>query len=168
MTLQSKLIALFVTLLLGCGMGFGARSYMASKERLAIENANLKQDKAEFKSYIDKAETQVAKYNALQDKLYTLDTAASKDLNDQLDENDRLRGDLAVAQRMRLQGARCVASPASGQDASAGGVGSDLQVELTGETRQAVWDLRASLVKDLAVIAYYQGYTEAIGKEPVK
>jgi len=168
MTLQSKFIALCVTLLLAFGTGFGVRSYMASKEKLQLENANLVQDKAEFKDYIAKAETQTEKYNQLQVRLYALDTAASKDLNEQLSENDRLRGDLATAQRMRLQGARCVANPAGSQDATAGGLGDGATVELSGETRQAVLDLRGDLLRDRGKLNYLQGYVRGLGLAPTE
>lgn len=164
MTLQVKIYIALAILLLGFGSGFGTRAYIASKEKLEIEVSNLKADKQEFKDYISKTEQQVAQVNALQAKLYTLDSDRTKDLNEQLSENDRLRGDLATAQRMHLTGTSCPRTAAApGQTDSAGGVGSNVPVALSGETRQAVWDLRQSVIRDIAVIRYYQGYTDALG-----
>jgi prophage endopeptidase len=101
---------------------------------------------------------------AAQTMLAELDAKHTKELADEQTKNDRLRADVAAGtRRVRIAAANLatcelVANSTSGTS----GVGDAAQVELSGNSGQAVLDLRASAIKDDEVIQYLQAYIDKI------
>lgn len=167
MTLRSVLIVSLATLLLGLGTGYGIRSYTAQAQSTAHELAELQATHDAQTEYLQKIDERDAKAADLQGKLTQLDTDKTKALSDALKTNASLSSNLAVAQRMRLAGTTC--SPGgtpSSEASSTGSVGDGGGVELSAETRRAVFDLRADILNDRAKIDYLQGYVQRLGLSP--
>lgn len=158
MNLKIQLLILSLIIGLSFASGFGVRHYMAGKAALASQVSSLSQDKQVLEGYIRAIAKRDTENQSLQTRLNDLDTQHTQVLHDQLEENTRLAGDLVVAQRMQLKGASCVASPVAAGTDAAGGLVDDGAVELSGETRQAVFDLRADLLADRHKLLYLQSY----------
>lgn len=144
--------------------GFYVRGYMADK---AEAEANLAHQTARLEALDAHKEELLAliKTNQeLQAKINQLDADHTQVLNEKLAENDRLRGDLAVARRMSLRGTSCPPVPAAPNDSAAGSVGNGAPVELSEQTRSAVWDLRGSLIRDAAKVTYLQEFIQTTCK----
>lgn len=138
--------------------GFYVRGYMAEKDALEVANQTLVDVATLAADYQTKVEERDARNQELQSQLHALDAAHQRTLNDQLAENDALRGDLAVAQRMQLKGTSCPkGSPAAGETPAAG-VDTGVPVVLSAETRHAVFDLRASILRDKAALEACKSY----------
>lgn len=161
-SLQILLVAILVSLLAGFGGGYGVRSYMAGKDELKAEAKVKDELLAVAKEYQAKVDARDAANLELTTKLNALDTQTTKDLNEKLTENNRLRGDLATAERMRFTGAKCPKRSTSDQASTTGSMGDGAGVELTDEARQAVFDIRDGIIKDQAKIDYLQGYVREV------
>lgn len=166
MTLQVKLVVLVVTLLLGFGTGFGVRTYMAGKHNLQVENTALSRALTASIDYQAKVEARDTKNQVLQSQLATLDKELTNARTTALSDNAALRSDLAVAQRMQLKGTTCPSRSASDQASPAAGVDHGAQVELSPETRLAVFDLRESIIGDQAALEGCQSYVRRLGLYP--
>ena len=145
--------------------GFYVRDYMtdaqATKQLLAAE----KEHRAEVEALLQDAITITKKNLELQDKITELDKTHTRTLNEQINENSRLRTDLAVSQRMRLQGTTCP-KVGSSDSTSSTGVGDGASVELSPETRLLVWDLRESIIRDQAKLRYLQEERRTLTCDP--
>lgn len=167
MPTRSTLIASLVTLLLGLGIGYATRSYMAEKQELSRRVTEQKAMLVAQQGYLNQVAKRDAEVKALQDKLTLLDTEKTHDLQQASAANSVLRNDLAVAQRMRLTGTTCPAQRTTpGETSSASSVGDGTGIELSATTRQAVFDLRTSLLEDRAKLEYLQGYLRQVGLAP--
>ena len=145
--------------------GFYVRDYMsnaqATKQLLAAE----KEHRAEVEALLQDAITITKKNLELQDKITELDKTHTRTLNEQINENSRLRTDLAVSQRMRLQGTTCP-KVGSSDSTSSTGMGDGASVELSPETRLLVWDLRESIIRDQAKLRYLQEERRTLTCDP--
>lgn len=162
MTPEQRLIAKlvgYVLILLACfSAGCHYRDIQADRDSARVELDSYK----EHAAAISERDT---KFAVTQAKLTALETQYTKDANDRLAENSALRNDLAVAQRMRLKGTYC---PAQATAAEAGaGVDPPAPLELSEETRLAVFDLRESIVADTNALAACQAeLAERTAAEP--
>lgn len=145
-------------LLLGLATGYYVRDLRADRDTAAALAKQANTHAQALALHAEDLEDMNQQNAALRDRIATLDTDHTDQRNAYLEENARLRGDVAVAQRMRLQGTTCHAAPAQGDPAGAGSVGDAAGIELSGETRLAVWDLRAALIADRAKVNYLQDY----------
>jgi prophage endopeptidase len=167
MSLRSTLIGSLIALCLGLGTGYAVRSYMAQKDALAHQASEQQAALDADATYLAKLSTRDAAVKDLQNQLTQLDTEKTDALNAAIQTNDSLRGDLAVAQRMRLTGTTCPTWPATVREAgSASSVGHDTWVGLSAQTRYAVFDLRAGIVSDRAKLDYLQRYIRQVGLSP--
>ena len=145
--------------------GFYVRDYMAdaqvTKQLLAAE----KEHRAEVEALLQDAIIITKKNLELQDKITELDKTHTRTLNEQINENSRLRTDLAVSQRMRLQGTTCP-KVGSSDSTSSTGMGDGASVELSPETRLLVWDLRESIIRDQAKLRYLQEERRTLTCDP--
>lgn len=139
---------------------------MAKTQSLAHELADQKANQEAQAAYLAQIEERDRKVHELQLALDQLDTQHTQELKHALDQNSTLRADLAVSQRMRLTGTSCPGQPASGQASSPSSLGDGAGVELSPATRQAVFDLRASLISDRAKLDYLQDYIRKVGLSP--
>lgn len=139
--------------------GYGVRDYMANHEKTEFQLSQEKQLTAGLKDYVTKIEERDAQIGQLQEQLHQLDVTHTKALDEKLAENSRLRGDLAVAKRMRFTGASCPQGPAVTGPTEAGSLGDGAGVELSAEGRQDVFDLRGNIQRNEAALTYLQGYT---------
>lgn len=146
--------------------GFGVRGYMAGKAELANQLDQQKAVNAQLTEYTKDLKTLTDRNLALQDKVTALDAKHTGTLNEKLAENSALRRDLAVAQRMRLQGTTCPKASAGSDAAHPSSMGDGAGVELSAETRLAVWDLRESILRDQAKLAYLQEERRTLTCEP--
>lgn len=146
--------------------GLGVMTYVAHTHKLEAQVSDLTQANQLSKDYIAGIEERDKRNQELQNKLTDLDQRSTKALNEKLTQNDRLRADLATAQRMRLQGTSCPAQPAGDQTGTAGSVGDGAGIELSAETRHAVFDLRASILSDHGKLDYLQRYIRRLGLSP--
>lgn len=151
MTPEQKLIAKLVLLVLVCigifGAGYHYRDIKADRD---TAQATLDSYKT-FGKAINERDRKHAETTA---KLTALEAAYTEQANALTAENDALRNDVAVAQRMRLKGAYCPAAAADGKAST--GVDPAAPVQLSEETRLAVFDLRASIVADTNALAACQ------------
>ena len=160
---------IFLTLLILVAVffaGFGTRSYIAGKDQLRAtvdHQAKLLEASNEFASKVRERDEKIQKLNG---KLATLEQEKIKALNEELTENSRLRADLAVAQRMRFQGAICPQGPTTGAAGSSSSLGDAEGAELTPEARQDVWDLREGIIQLEGKLDYLQSYIERLGLWP--
>lgn len=166
MTPDQKFITKVVFFLLFCLClflaGFGVRGYIARADQT---KALLSQQKAHSKALAahNTKLTEAANRNLLfQNQINELNSRHTEALNNELANNYRLRSNLAVAQRMRLQGTTCPAARTGADHPSSGSLGNDREVELSAATRQAVWDLRESIIRDQAVIKYLQDWARRV------
>ena len=146
--------------------GFGTRAYIASKATLQATVAHQAELLKVSEDYAAKVDVRDQKIKELNDKLATLEQEKTKALNEKLTENSRLRADLAVAQRMRFQGAICPQGPAASESGSSGSLGDAEGAELTPEARQDVWDLREGIIQLEGKLDYLQSYIERLGLWP--
>lgn len=146
--------------------GMGVATYVAHTNKLAAQVSDLAKSNQLKQEYIEKVDERDKRNQELQNKLTDLDTRSTEALNEKLSQNDRLRTDLATAQRMRLQGTSCPAQPAGDQTGTAGSLGDGTGIELSAETRHAVFDLRAGIVRDQAALDYLQWYLREAGLSP--
>ena len=166
MTPEQRLIAKFVAaILLALALfsaGFGVRSYIASADATKAELKETQQLSRDLAQHIVDLKVISTRNAELQAEINTLNTQHTKALNEKLAENDRLRTDLGVAQRMRLQGTTCPRAPAGAHDPGPGSVGDGDGVELSVETRLAVWDLRGSIIRTESKLAYLQDWARRV------
>jgi len=103
---------------------------------------------------------------AAQSALAALDAKHTKEMVDEQAKNDKLRADVAAGtSRVRIAAANLATCQLVGNSTSGtGGVGDAAQVELSGAGGRAVFDLRASAIKDDQVIRYLQDYIRKISK----
>lgn len=163
---QYKLLIQLGLLLAIFFAGFGVRGYMAGKDDLRRDNAEQAAKIEIYQKYTKKFEAYTATFNKLQLTLHSIDAKHAGKLHEALDENSALRTDLGVARRMRLQGTTCPKRPAEAGDPATGSVGDATEVELSEETRQAVFDLRADLIEDGKKLDYLHDYLREIGLSP--
>lgn len=170
MTPEQRLIAKGVAiLLLMIGVffsGFGVRSYMAGRDDLAAKVEQQDKYIKEQNAYAQKFGELTQAFNKIQTNLTLIDANHHKVLNEKLTENSLLRGDLAVAKRMRLFGTTCPAGSAETADAAASLVGDGTGLELSEETRSLVWDLRGDIISDQAKLTYLQEYVRQLELSP--
>ena len=166
MPLQAKIVILLLTLLMGFATGFGVRSYMAGKQELQRENTALTQALEASTDFQAKVEARDAKIQTLQNQLTALDKDLTNARTEALAENSALRADLAVAERMRLKGVSCPQRPSGTEVPAASGMGHGTEVELSAETRLAVFDLRESIIQDQAALEGCQAYVRRLGLYP--
>ena len=166
MTLQAKLVALLLTLILGFGTGFAVRAYIAGKQDVVRENTVLTKALAASIDYQAKVEARDDRNQELQSQLTVLDQELTNARTTALTENSALRADLAVAERMHLKGSSCPPRPASPQATGSGSVDHGGPVELSAETRLAVFDLRESIIGDQAALEGCQSYIRRLGLYP--
>lgn len=95
--------------------------------------------------------------NKRQQQLAVLDKTHTEALNAAETENDTLRRQLADGTRRMYVSAKCPA-PRAGTKAPASGVGNGTRVELTGNTRQNILDIRAGIIRDREKLKYLQEY----------
>ena len=145
--------------------GFYVRDYMADAQATKQLLAAEKEHRAEVEALLQDAITITKKNLELQDKITKLDKTHTRTLNEQINENSRLRTDLAVAQRMRLQGTSCP-KVGSSDSTSSTGMGDGASVELSPETRLLVWDLRESIIRDQAKLRYLQEERRTLTCDP--
>lgn len=145
--------------------GFYVRDYMADAQATKQLLAAEKEHRAEVEALLQDAITITKKNLELQDKITELDKTHTRTLNEQINENSRLRTDLAVAQRMRLQGTSCP-KVGSSDSTSSTGMGDGASVELSPETRLLVWDLRESIIRDQAKLRYLQEERRTLTCDP--
>lgn len=169
-TLQAKIIAtaiiLFATLSIGFGSGWGVRAFVAEKQQLKSENSALSKALDASIDYQKKVEERDVRNLELRKQLTDLDRNLTNARNKALAENADLRADLAVAQRMHLRGSSCPDRPAGDQAGTAPGVDHGAQVELSDQTRLAVFDLRESIIGDVAALEACQAYVRKLGLYP--
>lgn len=163
---QYKLLAQIIFLGLVFLCGFLVRGYMAGRDELAAQVASQAAENKRLGEYTQKFEALTTRFNQVQSKLHAIDTNHSEVLNAKLEENSALRGDLAVARGMRLKGTVCPRLPAATADTPASSVGDAAGIELSEETRQAVFDLRGDLIRDREKIEYLHAYLRQIGLAP--
>lgn len=142
--------------------GFGVRSYMANAEATAtaLEHAQAMNDA--LADHAEQLKAVTDRNLELQGEINTLNATHTKVLNENLAENARLRTDLAVAKRMRLQGTSCPRPAAGADDPGTGSVGDGAGVELSEETRLLVWDLREDLIRDRGKLDYLQAWARRV------
>lgn len=103
------------------------------------------------------------KQQAAQKALAALDEKTTKERIHDLEENERLRNDVAVgARRLRIAGScRAGGGSVSGSDgaASLDDAGS---VEISGAARRAVLDIRAGIIADRAALRALQEYVRSL------
>ena len=145
--------------------GFYVRDYMADAQATKQLLAAEKEHRAEVEALLQDAITITKKNLELQDKITELDKTHTRTLNEQINENSRLRTDLAVSQRMRLQGTTCP-KVGSSDSTSSTGMGDGASVELSPETRLLVWDLRESIIRDQAKLRYLQEERRTLTCDP--
>ena len=166
MTPEQRLIAKWVAIALVAvalfGGGYGVRDYIADADATAEKLKLTEQFAADLAKHAEDLKAVSDRNLELQAEVNALNTQHTKALNEKLAENDRLRLDLGVAQRMRLQGTTCPRPAAGADHSSAGSVGTGEGVELSLETRLAVWDLRGSIIRTEAKLAYLQGWAETV------
>lgn len=164
--ITSWLLKFLALLLLGLTIGVGVTAYINHTDNLANQAKALKESNQAKQDHIDELARRDEKIRLLQNQLTELDTQSTQALYEQLHQNDLLRHDLDTAQRMRLRGTSCPAAPAGSQTAATSSMGDDPGIELSAETRQAVFDLRAGILDDKAKIDYLQGYLRRVGLSP--
>ena len=101
------------------------------------------------------------KQQAAERRLADADKKHTEDLKNAQDENARLSAAVAAGQRRLRVQARCPAPAGAVQgspDASAGSLGDDTTVELSGAAGRNVLAIRAGIIDDRAKIAYLQDY----------
>lgn len=166
MTLQAKFVAILLALLVAFGSGFFVRGYMAGKAELKVENEALTSALQAATDYQDKVDKRDARNQELQSQLTALDKELINARTAALAENSALRDDLAVARRMQLKGTSCPSRPAGTAAPGSGSVDHGAPVELSAETRLAVFDLRESIIADTAALAGCQAYVRQLGLYP--
>ncbi|WP_209008687.1 lysis system i-spanin subunit Rz [Pseudomonas eucalypticola] len=178
-TLIKSYVAAGLVLLLMAGSFYVAWVWQANSygEQLAAQSAGYQ---AHLTAINNAGAAQTSKALAIQQaaeqKAADIDAQRTKEKTDALAENetlrqkyaatqaanDRLRADVAAGtQRLRIAGS-CSAngSGSSGVPgtASAAGVGNAGTVELSGEAGQAVFDLRADLIRERSALKALQDY----------
>ena len=166
MIAEARIIAAIGALALAGAGGWLVRGYIADSAEKAAENAALVEALNQVHDYQTKLAARDTAYHALQRELTALETKNQRILDAQLAENDALRTDLAAARRMQLKGTRCPSGPAATGSAGTAGVDDGVPVELSGETRQLVLDLRESLLLDRAALASCRSYVRELGLYP--
>ena len=146
------LLAIF---LIGLG-GWKIRDYKADQQITALNLEAERAKTAELSEYIGRLAALEKTNQDLQNKLSDMDTKHTGKLNEKIDENNRLRTDLATAQRMRLKGTSCPQTNTGSDHTASTGLDDGAGIELSAETRLAVWDLRESIIRDQAKLAYLQ------------
>ena len=153
-----KLLAVALVIAAIFFSGFFVRGYMADKAETEAELAHQTARTEALVTHKNELLALIKTNQELQAKINQLDADHTQVLNEKLAENDRLRGDLAVARRMSLRGTTCPRVPASADNPAAGSVVDGAPVELSEQTRSAVWDLRGSLIRDAAKVTYLQEF----------
>lgn len=167
MTLYTKLIGILVILSLGFGSGYGIRNYIANKEKLEVQVAQLEEKESIHEEYKTKLEERDATEKLLRNRITLLDWEHAVSLDEQLSENQRLRSDLGVAKRMSVKGAHCTSTPTPvSQSSSSSSLGNASTCELSPATRQLVYDLRAGVIKQYHTIQYLHGYIRSLEHNP--
>ena len=142
--------------------GFGVRGYMADAEATAAKLKWSQQLNTQLAAHTKNLKAVTDRNLALQGEINTLTANHTRSLNERLAENSALRSDLAVAQRMRLQGTNCP-RPAPGADnPGTGSLGDGASVELSEETRLLVWDLREGIIRDYAKLEFLQAWAKQV------
>lgn len=159
----TKLVLIALVLLACFGAGFYLRDLQAerdtNKTKLDAATATIDAHK-QFEEKIEARDTANAKLNA---DYHSLQLTASQALNEKLAENSRLASDLGVARGMSLRGTRCP-DPAPAGTGSPAGLVADSDLLLSGETRQLVFDLRASIVEERAATEGWRQYAAYLAR----
>ncbi|WP_277971768.1 lysis system i-spanin subunit Rz [Pantoea agglomerans] len=92
-----------------------------------------------------------------QQQLAALDKTHTEALSAAESENDALRRQLAAGSRRMYVHAKCPVS-GTGTAAGTGGLGNATAVELAGDSRRNVLDIRASIIRDREKLKYLQDY----------
>ncbi len=138
--------------------GFFVRGYMADKAETEAKLAHQTARTEALDAHKNELLALIKTNQELQTKIDQLDADHTQVLNEKLAENNRLRGDLTVARRMSLRGASYPRVPAPTDNPATSGVVDGAPVELSEQTRSAVWDLRGSLIRDTAKVTYLQEF----------
>lgn len=147
--------------------GYGVRDYMADAESTRVELKNQRDKNATLAQYSTDLLDLTVRNQALRNTIANLDEKHSKDLHDQLAENNRLRNDLALAGKLRLKGTTCPKqAPAASDPASTAGLDDGAAVVLSGETGLAVFDIRADILRDRKMLQYLQAERRKLTCEP--
>ena len=166
MTPEQRLIAKWVFIVLFLAgiftTGFVVRGYMAKAEMTQVKLDQQTAANATLQQYANDLLSLATRNEALRNQVHRLDVTHTRNLNEKLAENSRLRADLGVAQRMRLQGATCPRSSTGTDDTGTASMGDGTSPLLSGETRQLVFDLRADLVTDRGKLATMQAWADKV------
>ena len=175
--LKLAVIATAASLAVGFGVGWAIKGWKTDNalQKKDAQIAQIKQGHAETLNHLHRANLSV--YKAVQAAI------AANQSKDSLNERTALAAlkteqektahwrDLVRkhpdAVSVRVQGAACVGDRSSSDNAAASSVG-DGVVEIVGEVRHTVFDLRDSIASDAAKLDYLQGYAaqcEAAGIE---
>jgi hypothetical protein len=160
----TKLVCIVLLLLACFGAGFYLRDVQADRDinatKLEGANAQINAHK-QFEKKIEVRDTANRKLNA---DYQALQITASQDLNEKLAENSRLAADLGIARGMSLRGTRCP-DPAAGGSGGATGLVADSNLLLSAETRQLVFDLRASIVEERAATEGWKRHAAVLDRQ---
>lgn len=96
-----------------------------------------------------------------QEKVDALSAQLEKERQDAKAREDRLRADVDAGKRSLRVSARCPVRPDT-QAAGAAGGRDDAAVELSGEARQAYFDLRAAIISDDHALRACQAYVRSL------
>lgn len=102
----------------------------------------------------------------LEKQLADLDLTKYKELADAQDENERLQqlysGADAERKRLRIETRIAAADLVVSETAGSSGLGDGASVELSERAGSAVWNIRASMIRDQKKLEYLQGYVRTL------
>ncbi|MGV8863294.1 MAG: hypothetical protein ACOH2T_19270 [Pseudomonas sp.] len=160
------LLPLFVLIfLLGIIGGCMGRAQVAQKDALYVQNQQLTKEAIQQTVYLEEIRKQAARAKELNDALNEIQGATHDEYQTLNDQNQSLRSDLAVAKRMQLKGSSCAATPGATKTPS-GSLVAEVPVELSEVTRQLVFDLRQSILRDQEVIQNFQDHDRILAEHP--
>ena len=160
--LLTKWIFILLTFAGVFAAGYSVRDYTANAEATALELQRTQEANTQLAAHTAALQDAADRNLALQTRIDELNTTHTRSLNEHLAQNAALRTDLAVAQRMRLQGTNCPRPDPGADNPSAGSVGDGAPVELSEETRLLVWDLREDLIRDRGKLEYLQDWARRV------
>jgi len=97
--------------------------------------------------------------NQHQQQLATLDKTHTEALSAAESQNDALRRQLAAGTRRMYVHAKCPV-PGTGSASATGRLGDGTAVELAGDSRRNVLDIRAGIIRDREKLKYLQEYVQ--------
>lgn len=107
----------------------------------------------------------------LEQQLAELDSTQFKELTDAQAENERLRdlysGADAERKRLRIETRIAAADLVVSETTGSSGLGDGASVELSERAGSAVWNIRASMIRDQKKLEYLQGYVRTLTGQTV-